>query len=292
MKVCGFTFIRNAIKYDYPIVEAINSILPLCDEFVVAVGNSEDETLTLIQNIASDKIKIIETKWDDTQREGGKVLAIETDKAFKAISKEADWCFYIQGDEVVHEKYLAVIKQEMEKNKHQDHVDGLLFKYLHFYGSYDYVGDSSKWYSHEIRIIKNNPKIYSFKDAQGFRKNENEKLNVVEIDAFVYHYGWVKDPKSMQQKQLNFNKYWHDDQWIEQKVEPVAEYEYEKHVSFLKKFKDSHPKVMQERIKRINWKFDHDISISRRSLKEIFKKLLLKFGFNVYYTNYIRIRSK
>ncbi|MDG1841447.1 MAG: glycosyltransferase family 2 protein, partial [Crocinitomicaceae bacterium] len=175
MKVCGFTFIRNALKYDYPILEAIYSILPLCDEFVVAVGNSEDETLKLIQNIASEKIKIFETKWDDTQREGGKVLAIETDKAFKAISKDADWCFYIQGDEVIHEKYLPAIKQGMEKNQHQDHVDGLLFKYLHFYGSYDYIGDSSKWYSHEIRVVKNNPKIYSFKDAQGFRKNENEK---------------------------------------------------------------------------------------------------------------------
>lgn len=292
MKVSGFTFIRNGIKYDYPIVEAIKSILPICDEFVVAVGNSEDDTLKLIQNISDEKIKIIETVWDDSQRENGAVLAIETDKAFKHISKDTDWCFYIQGDEVIHEKYLPSIKESMSKYENQENVDGLLFKYLHFYGSYDYVGDSSKWYSHEIRVVKNNPNIYSYKDAQGFRKNENEKLNVVDVDAYVYHYGWVKDPKSMQQKQLNFNKYWHDDQWIEEKISPGSVYEYEKHVSVLKKFKDSHPEVMQERIKRINWKFDHDISISRRSLKEIFKKLLLKLGFNVYYSNYIRVKSK
>ena len=48
MKVCGFSFIRNAVKYDYPIVESIRSILPICDKFVVAVGNSEDNTLQLI----------------------------------------------------------------------------------------------------------------------------------------------------------------------------------------------------------------------------------------------------
>ena len=48
MKVCGFTFIRNAEKFDFPIVEAINSILPLCDCFVVAVGDS-DESLVLGQ---------------------------------------------------------------------------------------------------------------------------------------------------------------------------------------------------------------------------------------------------
>ncbi|MBM3912615.1 MAG: glycosyltransferase family 2 protein, partial [Sphingomonadales bacterium] len=45
MKVSGFTFIRNAVLLDYPILEAIRSILPLCDEIVVAVGKSEDETL-------------------------------------------------------------------------------------------------------------------------------------------------------------------------------------------------------------------------------------------------------
>ena len=108
MKVSGFTFIRNAIKYDYPVVEAIRSILPLCDECVVAVGQSEDGTRALIESIDPDKIRIIDTVWDDSLREGGAVLAQETDKAFRAISQDADWAFYIQGDEVVHEDDLSV----------------------------------------------------------------------------------------------------------------------------------------------------------------------------------------
>src|SRR6478672_5293005 len=105
MKVSGFTFIRNAVINDYPIVEAITSILPLCDEFIVAHGNSSDNTLELLQNINSSKIKIIDTVWDDSLREGGRTFALETDKAFEAISKDTDWAFYIQGDEVIHEKY-------------------------------------------------------------------------------------------------------------------------------------------------------------------------------------------
>lgn len=110
MKVAGFTFVRNAIKYEYPILEAIESILPICDLFVVAVGDSEDETLQLIQAIPSDKIKIIETVWDDSLREGGKVLAVETDKAFNLIPDDYDWAFYIQGDEVIHERFLPIIQ--------------------------------------------------------------------------------------------------------------------------------------------------------------------------------------
>ena len=207
MKVTGFTFIKNAIKYDYPVGEAIQSILPLCDDFVVAVGKSDDDTLALIQSISPDKIKIIETVWDETKRVGGQVLAIETDKAFQAITSDSDWAFYIQGDEVIHEKYHAVIKENMLKYKEEQTVDGLLFKYLHFYGSYDYVVVSSNFYKHEIRVIKNNKKIYSYRDAQGFRKNNNEKLQVKLIDAYVYHYGWVKEPKAMQEKQKTFQKH-------------------------------------------------------------------------------------
>lgn len=154
MKVAGFTFIRNAIKNDYPIVEAITSILPICNEFIVAVGKSDDDTLTLIKGINSDKIRVIETFWDDNLRVGGHVFAQETNKALAAVSKDVDWCFYIQGDECVHEKYLPTIQAEMEKYLNQPQVEGLLFDYKHFYGSYDYYAHSRRWYRREIRVIK------------------------------------------------------------------------------------------------------------------------------------------
>ena len=135
MKVSGFTFIRNAVKNDYPIVEAITSVLTLCDEFIVALGNSEDHTEDLINAINSPKIKIINTVWDDSLRAGGAVFAAQTDIAFNAISTDSDWAFYIQGDECVHEDYLPVIKKEMENNLADGRIEGLLIKYLHFYGS-------------------------------------------------------------------------------------------------------------------------------------------------------------
>lgn len=290
MKVTGFTFIRNGVKLDYPIVEAIQSILPICDDFIVAVGNSEDDTLGLIQAIDPSKIRIIETIWDDSLRENGAVLAVETNKAFQAIESDSDWAFYIQGDEVIHEQYLPIIKSAMERFKDDKKVDGLLFHYRHFYGSYDYVGASNSWYKDEIRVIKNDKSIYSFKDAQGFRKGDNEKLNVIGIPAYVNHYGWVKDPRAMQQKQESFHKLWHNDEWLDKNVDKVEAFEYEKHVSELKRFTESHPKVMEERLKRVNWKFDFDISMSKRSMKDRFKDLLLLVGINPNYVNYKLIK--
>jgi hypothetical protein len=286
LKVTGFTFIRNAIKLDYPIVEAIQSILPICNDFVVAVGNSEDETLDLIQSVDPNKIKIVQTKWDDNLRENGAVLAIETNKAFQSIDSESDWAFYIQGDEVIHEKYLQTIQSAMIHYKNQVEIDGLLFNYLHFYGSYDYVGASSNWYREEIRVIKNKKEIYSYKDAQGFRKGNNEKLNVAKIPAYVFHYGWVKEPKAMQQKQESFHRLWHDDKWLDQHILKSEVFEYEEHVSQLNIFKETHPKVMFERIQRKNWKFDYDISLNKRGLKDLIKDFLLIIGINASYQNY------
>lgn len=270
MKVTGFSFIRNAQIYDYPIVEAITSVLPLCDDFVVAVGMSDDNTMDLIRSIAPDKIKIIETVWDDSLREGGQVLAIETDKAFQAIAAETDWAIYIQGDEVIHEKYLPEIRREMQAHLNDNQVDGLLLHYLHFYGSYDYVGAASRWYRREIRVVRNNKKIYSYRDAQGFRKNDNEKLRVKLIDAYVYHYGWVKEPAAMQRKQENFNKYWHDDAWVQKNIAKADAFDYTQ-VDALQKFDGTHPQVMLERIAKKNWKFDHDLSYNNYKTKDKIK---------------------
>jgi glycosyltransferase involved in cell wall biosynthesis len=290
MKVSGFSFIKNAVKYDYPVLEAVQSVLPLCDEFVIAVGDSDDGTIELIESLKNDKIKIIKTVWDETQRKGGKVFALETDKAFAEIAEDSDWAFYIQGDEVLHEKYHHTIREAMEKYKDVDKVDGLLFKYEHFYGSFDYVGASSNWYPHEIRVIKNNKTIYSYRDAQGFRKGDNEKLNVIPIDAYIYHYGWVREPQKMQSKQINFRRLQRGDDWVEKESEFV-DFDYEAHVTGMRKFEGTHPEIMIPRVQAINWKFDHDVSFSKLSMKDKTKKFLSKIGIHVGYRNYKIIKG-
>jgi hypothetical protein len=291
MKVVGFTFIRNAIRYDYPIQEAILSILPLCDTVIVAVGASEDGTRELIEQLAPGKIKILDTVWDDSLREGGQVLAMETNKALQAVEAEqADWAFYIQGDEVLHEQYIPVVRKAMEQNLSRQEVDGLLFQYQHFYGSYDFIGDSPKWYAHEIRVIKLGRKVYSYKDAQGFRKEINEKLRVVKIPASIYHYGWVKDPRAMQQKQLNFNRYWHSDEWVIENIGREEIFNYSDTIP-LRKFTGTQPSVMQERIQHLKWKFEYYPDKIQVSIKDKIKILVKKYlGWDLGYRNYRMLR--
>jgi len=287
MKVCGFTIVRNAIKFDYPVIESIMSVLPVCDKFIVCLGNSEDSTREAIEAIQDSKIEIIDSVWDDSLREGGAVLALETNKAFDAISGEYDWAFYIQADEVVHEKYLDEIRTSMQRYLGDARIEGLLFHYVHFYGNYKYVGDSRKWYRREIRIVRNIKSIRSYKDAQGFRISGSNKLRTKLINAYVYHYGWVKNPYHLQEKQKDFNRYWHSDEWIKKMVKEDKFFDLA-NVDSLTLFEGTHPKVMNDRIAKRDWDFEFDISAKNFDLRSRILHFIEKYtGIRLFeYKNY------
>lgn len=269
MKISGFTIIRNAIINDYPAVEAISSILPVVDEMVVAVGKSDDDTEALIRSIGSEKIRIVHSEWDLAQLPGGRVMAIETDKAFAQIAPDADWAFYIQCDEVVHEQYHERIREACMQYLPDSRVMGLVFSYVHFYGTYDYVGDSRAWYNREIRIIRNDRRIHSFRDAQGFRI-EGKRVPSKLIDASVYHYGWVKDPVLMDRKLRGLSKNWMRKADRERLENSASVFNYEDYDS-LALFSGTHPGVMQKRISEKNW----DVNVDLRRRRFTFKKRLL-----------------
>lgn len=288
MKVCGFTIVRNAIKYGYPVVESIKSILPVCDLMIVAVGNSDDGTLDLIKSINDVKITILETVWDDSLRGGGRVLAAETDKAMDAIPADYDWCFYIQADEVIHEESYTVIRRSMEKWLEVQEVEGLLFKYHHFWGTFGYIGISRQWYRNEIRVIRNNRDIRSYRDAQGFRKN-NKKLKVKPLDAFVYHYGWVRSPSVMKEKMKVFSSLYLSDAELKKEIDRICNFNYEE-IDAVKKFKGSHPAIMKKRIEEQEWSVNIDEKRFKMSVKDRILFVLEKVtGHRFFeYRNYIR----
>jgi hypothetical protein len=252
MKVSGFTIIRNGIKYFYPFREAILSILPLCDELIVNVGDSEDNTYNAIKSIESNKIKIIRRTWDMTLREGGKLLSVETNAALNECT--GDWGVYIQADEILHEKYIDTVKNAMQYSLNLDSVEGLRFRYRHFYGSYDYYQDNYRnWYIKEIRVIKLNRGIVSWGDAMNFKHKNGSSLKPTDIDAEIYHYGWVRPPDTMMQKRLDFHKLYYTDEEMLQSFIPSLKLD---DLGNLKKYNSTHPEVMKARIELCNWEFD------------------------------------
>jgi hypothetical protein len=263
MKISGFSFVRNGVKLYYPVAESIRSILPICDEFVVAVGrgDEDDTTREAIERIGDPKIRIIDTVWDEAHYDRGIVNAIQTDIAKEACS--GDWLFYLQADEVVHERYLPVIEARCEELLGRREVEGLLFAYKHFWGDYGHFHGGHGWYPYEIRIIRNLPGIHSYQSAQSFRyfepydhprqRSGTRKLVVARVDAEVYHYGWVRPPHLMQVKRRALDTV----HWGRKRA---SDY-YEKAPKFfdygpldrLEVFNGEHPAVMKERIGKMDW---------------------------------------
>jgi hypothetical protein len=287
MKVSGFTFVRNGVKYDYPFLESINSLLPLCDEVVVAVGQSEDGTLEKIKSLHSLKIRILETVWDESIRKGGTILSQQTNLALGQMA--GDWAIYLQADEVFHEQDYPVIRETMLRYKDTREVEGLLFNYKHFYGCYNYIGDSRRWYRREIRIVRPNIGVRSWGDAQGFRIY-GKKLHVKLINAAIYHYGWVKPPEIQQLKQKTFNRLWHSDEWVDRHVGVANRYNYMQGGK-LSLYDGTHPSVMSDRIRNQSWSFKYNPMKVKQSLKEkILAAIESQCGWRIgEYKNYIMI---
>ena len=256
MKISGFTIGKNVSKLYYPIKESILSILPIVDEFIVVLGDSDpdDTTRREIESIGSDKIKIYDSVWDTKKYTNGTILAQQTDLAKSYCT--GDWLFYIQADEAVHEKNLQTIRNTCEQLINDTEVEGLLFKYIHFWGDYGHYQSSHGWYKNEIRIIRNRPDIHSWRDAQSFRKIPGFdgvsfhkkvgtfKLKVISIDAYIFHYGWVRPPSCVKVRIREFRSLYIG----KEKFEKLSK-ENPKYASFdygpmdrLPVFKGTHPK--------------------------------------------------
>lgn len=246
MKLSGFSFVRNAFLLSYPLEASIHSLLDICNEVVIAVGNSEDETEEYLESISNPKLKIIDTIWDSNLTHDGLIYSQQTNIALQNCS--GDWCIYLQADEVLHENDYTTIINDINKANEDSKIDGLLFKYLHFYGSYDYVGTGRQWYRNEIRAFRNTRNIISWGDAQGFRKfvdSKTRKLNVIRTEAKVYHYGWVRPPKAQARKIIKTGEYYHSKKIEKQNYEEIQDFDYNTAYELVK-FKGSHPKTMQK----------------------------------------------
>jgi hypothetical protein len=267
MKISGFTFIKNASKLYIPAKESILSVLPLVDEFIIAVGDNDvdDTTMDIIDSINSPKIKIVHTVWKALDYPKNTIYAQQTDVAMEACT--GDWLIYIQGDEALHEEDYPEIKQALTDNIENKDVDGFIFQYKHFWGDYNHFHKSHFWYPLEIRIVRRDHKVHSWKDAQSFRKFDTfdysyddymrkegtEKLKVLELNATVYHYGHVRPPRTMTKKHKKANKTYRgegEDKEIFEKDINMFDYG---PLNKIPVFKGTHPEVMKNWISKFDW---------------------------------------
>jgi glycosyltransferase involved in cell wall biosynthesis len=249
----GFTFVRNGVKFDYPFEESLRSLLPLVDELVVVVGQSEDETSARVRKLGDSepKLRIVDSVWDDSLRKGGAVLAQQTNLAMEHC--RGKWGIYLQADEVLHEDDYPALRAAIQRADSRPDVDGLLFDYVHFYGDFFVVNLNPSAYRHEVRAVRLGTGISSWKDAQGFRRKKNEsweKLAVNRSGARIFHYGWVRPPEVMREKTVAMDRLYHAD------GDGTGDNCRYKRIYGLERFRGTHPQVMGPRVEAKRWKVD------------------------------------
>ncbi len=237
----------------YPFVESIKSLLPLVDELVVGVGCSEDSSRDLVAAIGDPKIRIVDTEWDPSKTKGGLLLSEKTNEVLNLCQN--DWCVYLQADEVLHESDISEIRRQLELYEQDLSVEGLHFAYTHFYGAFDTIATSRLWYKEEVRAIRRSSGARSRGDAQGFRiparrlfRSPERRLKTKPARATVFHYGWVRPPKTMAIKSKLFHRLWHG----ESRDADFESFQYE-HIYGLKKFLGTHPSIMLPRVTSQDW---------------------------------------
>ncbi|HUE36380.1 MAG TPA: hypothetical protein VMO20_03230 [Candidatus Acidoferrum sp.] len=256
MKISGFTFLRNGQKLGYPFVASIQSILPIVDEFVIALGPCEDETEKMLRAIGDPKIRIIPTQWNERIRPDYSVkgFVYGQQKTIALYNCTGDWAFYLEADEVIHENDLPKIRGAMEKYLDDGRVEALAFDYLHFYGNPNTIVWSPAWYRSEVRIIRNTIPAWS-SEALYFNVIVDHKKSryprAAHTGATVYHYGWVRSEAQMNLKSAAVLKYWESD------ISRVIDYAQIDPAS-LKLFAGTHPKAVQAWLPRAEGLFKAD----------------------------------
>lgn len=238
--ISGFTFLRNGVKLGFPFEASIRSILPLVDEFVIALGAGEDDTVARIHALAASepKLRILDTLWNERMAERGFVYAQQ--KMIAQYACTGDWAFYLEGDEVLHEGELAAIRASVDQHHGNPEVEALVFDYLHFYGSPQWLAVSPAWYRRECRLIRNTIRSYA-PDGQFWvvmdRHRQGRHPKAALANAHIYHYGHVRRLDYMQAKMDQVSKYWsHQPPKMRYSIDPQA----------LRPFTGTHPACMAD----------------------------------------------
>ena len=243
MKVSGFTFLRNGQMLGYPFIASIRSILPIVDEFIIALGPCNDDTESMVRALGDPKIRIIPTTWNERLRSDYSVkgFVFGQQKSIALYNCTGDWAFYLEADEVLHEDELPKIRAAMERNLGNERVEALAFDYLHFYGNQNTIDWSPGWYRSEVRIIRNTIPAWS-SESLFFNVVVSHKQSryprAAHTGATIFHYGWVRSETQMNLKSGAVHKYWED--------APAPPVDYAKiDPAVLKLFTGTHPQAVQ-----------------------------------------------
>lgn len=205
MKLAGATFIRNGITYDYCYRETIECLLEFCDHVFVVDAGSDDGTCEDIETITSPNLTLIKRpkqEWIATEGKGRTKLCYFTDIALKAADDAGyDYTFYLQCDEIVHERSYPYIREAIKSN-----TSGYLCERINLWGSpytkLNVPQNRMPCSTQVVRLTQSEHRSYG--DAESLAV---PILNIDWVDKItMYHMGFVRRREVMKDKVINMQE--------------------------------------------------------------------------------------
>jgi hypothetical protein len=288
MKISGFTFLRNGTLMGYPYIESIRSLLPLVDEFVINIGEGNDDTHERVAAIADPKIRIIRSHWNEGMHSKGFVYAQQ--KMIAQYNCTGDWAFYLEGDEVLHENDLDRIRDSMILHLSNPEIEALAFHYHHFYGTPNQKATSPAWYRNEVRVIRNTIRNYAPDGLYWMVMPTHRRGRhpyAAHTGAHIYHYGWIRSAGKMAEKNRRVAQYW------DGVAAPTFNYG-NVDAKILAPFSGSHPAIAEAWLRNEaeqHFRPNHDYSLSKRDKRHrMLMKLEKWFGWDFSKKHYLPVK--
>lgn len=210
-----YTYMKNAVRFAYPFEASILSLIDSCDEMVIGYAvDSEDDTESVLRRLASEhpKIRLFPSKvWTDPTLRNGEIIRLAAEEAMAHCT--GDWLLHLQADEVYHEQEVATIR-ELINTHHHTAMAGFRFPVKHFYARYDQIirpeAQATGWYGSTLRLTRHGT-AHQVGDAWTLAllpEYQGQDLLVREVS--IYHYGHVRPPAIMGEKQAFMERLYHD----------------------------------------------------------------------------------
>lgn len=247
----GFTLVKNATVREYPVEAVLRTLARACDEVVVNVGASEDDTLERIRSVDAPELRLLRREWPDEFGSHLKELSSESNRALDACRH--DWALYLQADELIHEDDLPALRRALARAEADGRAEGLLFDYLHFHGSPDWVLEGRRRYRREVRVVRRGAGVRSVRDAQGFRVGGagGRKPRVLRAGARIFHYGYVKSREGIDRKQRLWKR------WFGQEPSEDEGFTFHRYRG-VRRFEGEHPAAIRPWLEGRSWPFEPD----------------------------------
>ena len=194
MTLGGTFLVADGLKYDFCLLEALESLLDVCDQVAVTTFNDEDTEAIRGRFRGRENWDLIQYPYAEWENHGARERYAYW-KNTTAARLKTDWHLSLEADEVLHESSAEAIREAIERPE-----EGFVMTRLNLWGDpehyFDVEPERMPVGQEIIRMARRD--YICTDDAQGITVPGASWEFVDRI--LIYHMGFVRDPWIMAKK--------------------------------------------------------------------------------------------